>query len=160
MDLTKILAISGKPGLYRMLSQTKTGFVVESLADGKRFPVFAHERVSSLEEISIFTTGEEDIPLKDVFRKFSETLEGKPGPDSKSDNAAVRKLFEKAIPNYDQEKVYISDMKKAIAWYSILLENNLLDFSGEEEEGKEKSAEEKPTVQPENQSSTSPDEKS
>lgn len=149
MDLTKILAVSGKSGLYRMLSQTKTGFVVESLADGKRFPVFAHERVSSLEEISIFTTGDEDLPLKDVFRKFFDTLEGKPGPDSKSDNASVKKLFDTAIPNYDEDKVYISDMKKAIAWYNILLENNLLDFSDEEKT--EGPTEEVKSDQPENQ---------
>ena len=140
MDLTKILAISGKPGLYKMLSQTKSGFVVEALSDGRRFPVFAHERVSSLEEISIFTTGEEDLPLKDVFKKLFEKLEGKPGPDPKSLEDDVKKLFEETIPDYDAERVYISDMKKAIAWYNILLEKEMLDFTEEEsQEGQEKS---------------------
>ena len=140
MDLTKIMAISGKPGLYKMLSQTKSGFVVESLTDGKRFPVFAHERVSSLEEISIFTTGEEDMPLKDVFKKLNEKLEGKPGPDPKAGEGEVKKLFEETIPNYDAEKVYISDMKKAIAWYNLLLEKGMLDFTEEEEEKQEEAA--------------------
>jgi len=134
MDLTKIMAISGKPGLFKMLSQTKSGFVVESLTDGKRFPVFAHERVSSLEEISIFTTGEDDLPLKDVFRKLNEKLEGKPGPDPKTGESKVKELFTETIPDYDAEKVHISDMKKTIAWYNLLLEKEMLDFTEEEKQ--------------------------
>ena len=131
MELSKILAISGKPGLYRMLSQTKSGFIVESLVDGKRFPVFAHERVSSLEEISIFTTGEEDLPLKDVLRKIYEKLEGKPAPDPASESQSVKSFFLEAIPDYDPERVYVSDMKKTIAWYNLLLEKEMMDFSEE-----------------------------
>ena len=134
MDLTKILAISGKPGLYKMLSQTKSGFIVESLADGKRFPVFAHERISSLEEISIFTTGEEDIQLKEAFRKIYDKMEGKPGPDPKASPEEVVRFFEETLPEYDAERVYASDMKKAIAWYNTLLENSMLDFTEEESE--------------------------
>jgi hypothetical protein len=142
MDLTKILAISGKPGLFKMLSQTKSGFVVESLTDGKRFPVFPHERVSSLEEISIFTTGEDDIPLKDVFRKLFEKFEGKPGPDPKADEGAVKQMFEETIPDYDTEKVYVSDMKKAFTWYNMLLENGMMEFTEEEKEEDKASTEE------------------
>jgi hypothetical protein len=134
MEFSKILAISGKPGLYKMLSQTKAGFIVESLADGKRFPVFAHERVSSLEEISIFTTGEEDLPLKEVFRKISAKLEGKPLPEAGSDNQALKKFFLEAIPEYDPERVYVSDMKKTLAWYNLLLEKEMLDLGEEETE--------------------------
>lgn len=134
MELSKILAISGKPGLYKMLSQTKAGFIVESLTDGKRFPVFAHERVSSLEEISIFTTGEEDMPLKDVFRKISGKLEGKPGPDSGTDTGVLKSFFLEAIPEYDQERVYVSDIKKTLAWYNLLIEKGLLEFKDEEAE--------------------------
>jgi len=134
MEFSKILAISGKPGLYKMLSQTKAGFIVESLADGKRFPVFAHERVSSLEEISIFTTGEEDLPLKEVFRKISAKLEGKAAPDGGSDSQALKKFFLEAIPEYDPERVYVSDMKKTLAWYNLLLEKEMLDLSEEETE--------------------------
>ena len=135
MELSKILAISGKPGLYKMLSQTKAGFIVESLTDGKRFPVFAHERVSSLEEISIFTTGEEDLPLKEVFRKIHGKLEGKALPDTGSDSAALKKFFLEAIPDYDPERVYTSDMKKTLSWYNLLLEKEMLDFSEETVEG-------------------------
>jgi len=135
MDLSKIMAISGKPGLYKMLSQTKAGFIVESFADGKRFPVFAHERVSSLEEISIFTTGEEDLPLKEAFRKISVKLDGKAVPDTAvSDNQALKNFFLEAIPEYDPERVYTSDMKKTLAWYNLLLEKEMLDFTKEEVE--------------------------
>jgi hypothetical protein len=121
-----------------MLSQTKSGFIVESLTDQKRFPVFAHERVSSLEEISIFTTGEEDLPLKEVFKKMKEALAGKPGPDAAGDSKAVVNFFKEAIPDFDPEKVYISDMKKAVAWYNLLTEKGLMDF---EEETTETNAE-------------------
>lgn len=139
MDLSKILAISGKPGLFQMLSQAKTGFIVESLTDGKRFPVFAHERVSTLEEISIFSTGDEDLPLKEVFRKMFGKTSGNPGPDVKADADELKAFFQDAIPEYDPERVYVSDMKKAIAWYNLLLEKSLLDFSEEESDkaGKE-----------------------
>jgi len=133
MDLSKILAISGKPGLFMMLSQTKSGFIVESLADGKRFPVYAHERVSSLEEISIFTTGDEDLPLKQVFKKFYDKLEGKQAIDALASNEAIKAFFEKAFPEYDPERVYVSDMKKAITWYNLLVQKEMLDFTEKEE---------------------------
>jgi hypothetical protein len=132
MELSKILAISGKPGLYKMLSQTKAGFVVESLADGKRFPVFAHERVSSMEEISIFTTGEEDLPLKEAFRKIYEKLGGKSGPDASTDSQSLKTFFLEAIPEYDQERVYVSDMKKTLSWYNLLLEKGIMEYKEEE----------------------------
>jgi hypothetical protein len=135
MDLTKILAISSKPGLYKMLSQTKAGFIVESLVEGKRFPVFAHERVSTLAEISIFIAGEDDMPLKEVFRKFFDKLEGKAGPDPGADGKTLKSFFLETIPAYDQEKVYVSDMKKTIAWYNLLLEKGLLEFKEGDEGG-------------------------
>ena len=123
-----------------MLSQTKTGFIVESLTDGKRFPVFAHERISSLEEISIFTTVEEDLPLKEVFKKIYTKTEGKPAPDANAGGDIIKKFFLDAMPEYDPERVYVSDMKKAITWYNLLLEKELLDFS-EDEKKEEKSQE-------------------
>jgi hypothetical protein len=141
MDLSKIMAISGKPGLYNMLSQTKSGFIVESLADGKRFPVFAHERISSLKEISIFSTGEEDIPLYDIFRKFFTKLEGRPAPDPSSDTRIIKNFFLDAVPEYDPERVYVSDMKKALGWYNTLLDKDMMEF---EEEKTEESTPEEP----------------
>jgi hypothetical protein len=136
MDLSKILSISGRSGLFQVVSQAKNAVIVESLTDKKRFPAFGHERMSSLEEISIFTTGE-DRPLKEVFKAFFNKYEGKPAIDAKSDNISLKKAFEEVVPDYDAERVYISDIKKMIAWYNQLAENNLLDFTEEEEEKKE-----------------------
>jgi hypothetical protein len=136
MELSKILAISGKPGLYKMLSQTKAGFIVESLVDEKRFPVFAHERVSTLEEISIFIADGDDMPLKEVFRKIFDKLEGKPGLDATADSKALKSFFMETIPAYDQERVYVSDIKKTLAWYNLLLEKGMLEFK-EGDEGVE-----------------------
>ena len=133
MDLSKILAISGKPGLYQMISETKNGLLVESLDDKKRFPVFAHEKVSSLEEISIFTE-DDDIQLKEVFKKMHELLEGKQAIDHKSNPAELKAFFEEAIPEYDKERVYNSDIKKVVHWYNQLHKYEMLDFTEEEKE--------------------------
>ncbi len=140
MDLTKILAISGKPGLFKMLAQTKNGLVVESLLDGKKFTAFTHERISTLEEISIYTE-EEDMPLKEVLKAIYEKQDGKEAPSPKSDNEELKAFFEDAIPNYDKENVYVSDIKKVVNWYNLLLEKDLLDFEEEEEQHKEQKEE-------------------
>jgi len=130
MDLSKILSIAGKNGLFKVVSQAKNAVIVESLVDGKRFPAFGNEKISSLEEISVFTTGD-DISLKDVFKAFHTSLEGKPAIDRKSDNASLKKFFLEMVPDFDQERVYVSDIKKMISWYNMLLQNQLLDFSEE-----------------------------
>lgn len=142
MDLSKILSISGKPGLYKMLAQTKNGLVVESLMDGKRFTAFSHERVSTLEEISIYTE-DEDMPLKDVLKAIYDKQEGKEAIPHKSDSQKLKSFFEEAVPTYDKENVYVSDIKKVIGWYNTLIEHKLLDFTETEEE-KEEKKEEKP----------------
>lgn len=146
MDLTEILAISGKPGLYKMISHTKSGMLVESMIDEKRFPVFTHEKVSSLEEISIFTETE-DLPLKDVFKKIYELLEGEKAISHKSSADELKDFFDDAIPDYDKERVYVSDIKKVIQWYNLLHDKELLDFNEEEGDGvneaEEKNEEEK-----------------
>lgn len=133
MDLTKILSIAGKPGLYKMLAQTKNGLVVESLTDEKKFTAFSHERISTLEEISIYTE-DEDMPLKDVLKAMYEKLDGKPAISHKSDGTELTGFFEEVIPNYDKENVYVSDIKKVIQWYNLLLEKDMLNFEEEEEE--------------------------
>jgi hypothetical protein len=140
MDLSKILSISGKRGLFKVVSQLKNAVVVESLIDNKRFPAFPHEKISSLEEIAVFTTGE-DMQLKDVLKKLFEHLEGKPAPDLKSDDKAIKTFFLTVIPDYDQERVYLSDLRKIIAWYNLLIEHNLLDFSEPAKEETEKEGE-------------------
>jgi hypothetical protein len=132
MELSKILAITGRPGLYKMLAQTKNGLVVESLLDGKRLTAFSHERISSLEEISIFTT-DEDLPLKDVLKKIFDKQNGEKAISHKSDAKELKAFFKEAVPNYDEENVYVSDIKKVIQWYNLLQEHNLLEFDEEEE---------------------------
>ncbi len=141
MDLTEILSISGKPGLYKMISHTKSGMLVESMNDQKRFPVFAHEKISSLEEISIFTETD-DLPLKEVFKKIHDLLEGEKALSHKSPANELKEFFDDAVPDYDKERVYVSDIKKVIQWYNVLHEKDMLDFSEEEEkkEGDEKQA--------------------
>ncbi len=133
MDLSKVLSIAGKNGLFKVVSQGKNSVIVESLNDNKRFPAFGHEKMSSLEEISVFTTGD-DMPLKAVFKAFYEKLEGKPAIDHKSDNVTLKKFFLDMVPEFDQERVYVSDIKKMVSWYNSLLEKGLLDFTEEAKE--------------------------
>lgn len=129
MDLTKIVSIAGKPGLFRVSGQGKNSIVVESLLDGKRFPAFAHHQMSSLDEISVFTHGE-DRPLKDIFRNINkvmgETLDFDP---KKIDNDQLREKFEMVVPDFNEDAVYPSDMKKVFSWYRLLIEKQMLDFS-------------------------------
>ncbi|MBP1629727.1 MAG: hypothetical protein H6Q15_620 [Bacteroidetes bacterium] len=139
MDLSKILSISGKPGLFLLVSQTKNGALVESLVDGKRQPAFSNERISSLEDISIFTT-EEDVPLTKVFQTIFTKEDGKECISSKSDNKQILAYMREVLPNFDQDRVYISDMKKLFTWYNLLNSKGLIDLN-EKEESKEEIAE-------------------
>ncbi len=146
MDLSKILSISGKPGLYKMVGESKNGLVVESLSDGKRIPAFSHERISSLKEISIYTETE-DMPLADIFKNIYEKNEGKAlASPKKLSSDELKTLFEEYVPAYDKDAVYTSDMKKVISWYNQLAEADMLDFSeeAEEEEITEEAKEETP----------------
>ncbi len=133
MDLSKIMTISGKPGLFKVMAKTRNGIVVESLTDGKRFPVFATERSSTLEDIRIFTK-EQEMPLKDVLWKMHEAYEGNPGTDPKSDPDTLKSAFEEILPDYDTQRVYVSDMKKVFTWYNILLEKKMITRPEESEE--------------------------
>lgn len=144
MDLSKILSISGKPGLYKLIGEAKSNLVVESLLDGKKGPAFPHERISSLKEISIYAAND-DVPLKDVFKSLHEIQNGAPVANVKNmDSNALKALFEKVLPDYDKDAVYTSDMKKVFGWYNILLNKDMLDFTeDEQEEAKEDSAEAK-----------------
>ncbi len=132
MDLKEIMSISGKPGLYKMVAQAKNGIIVESIVDQKRLQAFSHDKISSLEEISIFTESG-DKPLKEILAAFHGKLEGKPAPDFKNDNEKVKAFFAEMLPDYDKERVYVSHMQKIVSWYNLLVEHDLLDFSQEEE---------------------------
>jgi hypothetical protein len=145
MDLSKILAISGKNGLFSIVSQSKAGLIVESLADGKKSPVFATDRSSVLEDISVFTYGE-DMPLKDILLRIFDKEEGKPSIDHKAKPEELKLYFESIVPEYDKDRVYVSDIKKIINWYNILIENNLIskaDDPSEEAELKTTEGEER-----------------
>jgi hypothetical protein len=136
MDLTNILTIAGKNGLYKVVTQSKNSIIVESLADGKKLPVFATDRSSSLEDISIFTR-EEDLPLREVLLKIHEKEDGKPSIDPKSDPAELAAHFESILPEYDKDRVYHSDIKKVFTWYGILLEKGLITKPSDEEKEKD-----------------------
>jgi len=132
MDLSKIVSISGKPGLFLVSSQGAGKLIVESLLDGKRSPAFANDKISSLGEISIFTTGE-DKPLKDVFMAIHEKIGDNLDFDPKKlSPVELKEKFLMVLPNYDEDAVYQSDMKKVFQWYQILNDKKLLDFTVEE----------------------------
>lgn len=129
--LKKILSIAGKPGLYKLVSTSKTLTLVESLIDKKRIPIYPQEKIVSLGEIAIYTM-EDEIPLKDVFTKIKESEDGgKIADEHKSNNKKLFSFFETVLPTYDKEKVYASDIKKIVNWYNLLIENNI-DFEVEE----------------------------
>jgi hypothetical protein len=137
MDLTKIVSISGKPGLYVVKSQAVGRLIVESVIDGKCIPAFARDRMSSLEEISIFSM-DEDRPLKEVFMMIHDKMGDKVDFDfKKASPDELREKFALVMPDYDEEAVYPSDMKKVFAWYQMLNDKGLLDFTVEEEKKEE-----------------------
>lgn len=140
MDLKDIMSISGKPGLHKNIAQSKSGVIVESLVDGKRFQVFASDKISALGEISIYTTGEE-MPLREVFRLIQVKYEDKPAPGNKATDKELVQFFEGVIPDYDKERFYVSHMRKLVGWYNMLLEKGITDFSEPEEEKEDKPSE-------------------
>lgn len=135
MGLDKILAISGKPGLYELTAQTRGGFVAKSMLDGKKIAVNMRHNVSILSEIAIYTYTEE-IPLGEVFQKIKEKEEGGTAINHKSSKKELEDYFSEILPDYDEDRVYASDMKKIFQWYNILIENGFTDFSKEEESAK------------------------
>ncbi len=137
MSLEKILSISGKPGLYQIVTQTRTGAVVESLLDKKRITVGAHSNISILSEIAIYTLTEE-VPLPDVLRSIRTKENNNPTSISHKDSKdTLEEYFFEILPEYDEDRVYASDIKKVVQWYNILQKNDLLhtlDVVSEEEE--------------------------
>ena len=134
MNLKEILAVTGKRGLYKVVSHEKSRIIVESLLDNTRMPVFPSSRPSALENIIIFTE-EEDMPLEKVFKKiFEATQGGKVQENRIANDVELKKYMEEILPQYDKNRVHISDMKKLFTWYNILRENNLLSFEDENEE--------------------------
>ncbi len=136
MNIKGIISISGKPGLHKVVSQTKNGLIAESLIDNKRFPVYSTQQISALEDISIYTN-DEDILLSEVFESLKKIENGKATISHKASATELSAKLEEALPNYDKERVYASDIKKLIQWYNVLVETGLLDAAAEDEEAKE-----------------------
>ena len=131
--LKGILAISGQPGLYKVISEGKNNVVIESLLTGKKSTAYADAKMSALEDIAIYTSTE-DVPLKKIFRKISDKENGGPAISTKSSPEELKKYFEIVLPDYDKERVYGSDVKKVISWYNLLQEKDLLVFTDESPE--------------------------
>ncbi len=135
MNLKEILAISGYSGLFRFISQGRNGVIVEGLTDKKRMNATSSMRVSALDDIAIFTSDKE-VPLKEVFRIIFKKEDGKTCIDPKSPNDKLKAYFSEILPDYDQDKVYTSDMKKVFSWYNILLSQNMIDLEEDKVEEK------------------------
>lgn len=142
MGLEKIIAISGKPGLYELISQTRGGFVVTSLSDGKKQSISMRNNVSVLNEISIYTYSEE-VPLSTVFQSIKDKENGEQTISHKSSKKELENFLREVLPEYDEDRVYSSDVKKIVQWYNLLQKANLLnDLSEEEKEVVEATSEE------------------
>jgi len=132
--LKDILAISGQPGLYKLISNTKNGIIVENLETKKRMPSYATAKVSALEDIAIYTEDGEDKPLSEVIKSIKDKVNGGQILSHKSSADELKSFFEEIMSDYDKERVYISDIKKVIQWYNTLQSVDMLDIIEEEEE--------------------------
>ena len=130
--LKGILAISGQPGLFKMIAEAKNNIIVESIETGKRMPVYSSSKVSALDDIAVFTDSG-DVNLKEVLKAIYTKEEGGSAISYKSAPDQLKSYFAEVLPSYDRERVYISDIKKVVRWYGILLRNDLLDFTDEDE---------------------------
>lgn len=128
-----ILAIAGKPGLYKLVSRGKNNLIVESLdAQHRRQPAFATDRITSLADIAMFTDAD-DVPLMNVLENLKTLEDGKKAAVDikKASGDGLREYFAKVLPDFDRERVHVSDIKKLIQWYNILIENGITDFKEE-----------------------------
>jgi len=125
MNLTGVIAISGRPGLYKVVAQGKNNVIVESLDDKKRFPAYSSDRISALEDISIYTY-DEDKPLKEIIATIFEKENGGPAISHKESDANLIAYISDILPNYDKERVYVSDIKKIFQWYNLCHKAGLL----------------------------------
>lgn len=139
MELKEILAISGQGGLFKFVAQSNNGIIIESLVDGKRSNASATAKVSSMSEIAIFTQSE-DMPLGKVFEKIFEHQKGAEAISPKSTPEELKRFFAEVLPEYDRERVHVSDIKKVIAWYNTLVGIGMTEFKVEEEETPEAKA--------------------
>jgi hypothetical protein len=139
MEFNKIIAVTGKPGLFQVISQSKSAIIVSSLTDDKRVAISATQNVSLLENIAIYTY-EEDIPLLKVFKAIFEKTEGKEAISHKESGKKLEAFFAEVLPDYDAERVYTSNIKKVIQWFNLLVKTGM-DFSKIEASPEEKKKE-------------------
>ena len=143
MDLKEIITVSGKKSLYKLVNKGRNNMIVESLSDGSRMPVFATTPAGTLADIRIFTETAE-MPLKDVFKRIYDTENGNKAIDAaKAKSTEIETYMAMVLPEYDSDRVHISDMKKLFSWYNQLLELNLLSFDEEKAEKEEKEEDKK-----------------
>lgn len=134
--LKEILSISGKPGLQKLISNSSNAIIVESLIDGKRFPAYSNSKIIALEDISIYTENE-DMPLREIFKRISEKENGAATLSHKEATEKIVSYFGEVVPEYDKDRVYVSDMRKIVQWYNLLVDKNMLDLEDAKAEEKE-----------------------
>ncbi len=135
--LKPILAIAGKPGLYKLISQGKNMLIVESLVNGKRSPAYGRDKIISLGDVAIYTN-DEDKPLSEVLESLKAKAEGKP-VDIKElgDDAGIRTYFKEVLPDFDDDRVYTADIKKVLNWYNVLINAGITEFADQDAEAQE-----------------------
>jgi hypothetical protein len=133
MNLKGIISISGMPGLYKVVGQLKSGVIVESLTDKKRTPVYSHQQISTLEDISMFTTGD-NKPVSEIMKAIFDKETGGSCLDHKTDEKEIIAYFESVVPDYDKERVYASNMRKLFNWYNVLQQTGNLKLQEENSE--------------------------
>lgn len=148
MNLEGIISISGMPGLYKVVGQMKNGVIAESLNDKKRFPIYSHQQISTLEDISMFTTGD-NKPVSDILKAIFEKEKGAACLDHKAEEKQIIAYFESVLPDYDKERVHVSNMRKLFNWYNTLQQTGNLKAKEEnnassDDKAKAHLAEEKP----------------
>ncbi|PLX07450.1 MAG: hypothetical protein C0596_10970 [Marinilabiliales bacterium] len=141
MFLEGILAIAGQPGLFKLVSKGKNNVIVESMTTGKRMPAFATSRISTLEDVAIYTY-DEDIPLKDVFISIFEQFEGEKILQNKPTNDDYKEFMESVLPDFDRDRVYVSDIKKVVNWFNTLIDFEIITSENIKEDAKEEKSEE------------------
>lgn len=127
----RFLSISGKPGLFRLVSQGKNMLIVENVATGKRQPAYNHDKIISLADVAMYTEDDEE-PLYNVFQTIVDKTDGQPVDYKTLSDSAIREKFAEYLPNFDKERVYTTDIKKLFSWYNILVANGVTNFKDEE----------------------------
>lgn len=133
--LKNILSVAGRPGLYKLVNRGHNMLIIESLADGKRMPAYARDKVIGLADISIYTETE-DVPLSTVLESVKEKAGGAPLDLKAMGNSGIQEFFESVLPEYDRDRVYTGDMKKVLQWYNLLLKAGITEYADKEEEDK------------------------